>query len=191
MIKIGITLNEVTRDFVGRLKYIYAKYYGVDLTDTVIDDFDLTKFFKFESEQKFNEFLYVDAPMEIFAHAGELEKNLITKLNSFMADIEDYEECEFYILSREGHKARPSTLFFLSKFGFTGSNIKFYTDTLKMWDDVDVLITANPKALDGKPNNKKSVKINSSYNKNSNSDFEFDSILNIVDDEVTFNKIIK
>jgi hypothetical protein len=37
--------------------------------------------------------------------------------------------------------------------------------TLKKWDGIDVLITANPKALESKPEGKISIKVNASYKK--------------------------
>jgi hypothetical protein len=188
--RIGITLNEVIRDFIGQFKYVYRKYYNVDLEDVDVDDWDLIKFFKFPNEKKLNEFLYSEAPMEVFAHADQLHSNIGAILNRFIADINDYEEHEIVMISRDAHKSRPSTLFFLSKLGFTGNNIKFVTDTAKKWDDIDVLITANPKALDAKPKGKISVKINASYNKDNKADYELDSILDFVDNEEKFNEII-
>tara|TARA_R110000796_G_scaffold58413_4_gene134867 strand:+ start:21307 stop:21885 length:579 start_codon:yes stop_codon:yes gene_type:complete len=189
--RIGIALNEVIRDFIGQLKHVYGKYYGVDLEDVEIEDWDLLKYFKFPSEVKLNEFLYSEAPMEIFAHADQTHKNIGPILNRFIADINDYEQHEIIIISRDAHKARPSTLFFLSKLGFTGDNIKFVSDTTKKWDGIDILVTANPIALKAKPEGKISVKINASYNKNVEADYTLDSILDFVDDEEMFNKIIQ
>jgi len=188
--RIGISLNEVIRDFIGQLKYVYGKYYNEDLDDVVIEEWDLLKYFQFPNETKLNEFLYSEAPMEIYAHADQLHNNIGPILNRFIADINDYEEHEIVIISRDAHKSRPSTLFFLSKLGFTGDNIKFVTDTTKKWDGIDILVTANPIALEAKPEGKFSVKINASYNKNVEADYELDSILDFVNDEDMFNKII-
>lgn len=188
--KIGITLNEVIRDYIGQLKYVYGKYYKVDIQDMVVDEWDLNKFFKFPSEEKLNTFLYSDAPMEIHAHADQTNVNVVTILNKFISEIDDEEEHEVVIISRDAHKARPSTLFFLSKLGFTGNNIKFVTDTCKKWDGIDILITANPIALECKPEGKISVKINSTYNGESEADFSFDTILDVINNEENFNKII-
>jgi hypothetical protein len=72
-------------------------------------------------------------------------------------------------------KSNPSTFFFLSKTGCKIENIRFVTDYAKKWDGIDVLITANPKALESKPEGKISIKVNASYNKNV-SDYEIDSL---------------
>lgn len=191
MARIGITLNEVIRDFIGQLKYVYGKYYNKDLEGVEVDEWDLLKYFKFPSEKKLNQFLYSEAPMEIFAHADQLHRNIGPILNRFIADVNDYEEHEIFIISRDAHKSRPSTLFFLSKLGFTGNNLKFVTDTTKKWDGIDMLVTANPLALEAKPEGKISVKINTSYNKDTEADFELDSILDFVNNEEKFNEIVK
>jgi hypothetical protein len=190
MVQIGITLNEVIRDYVGQLKYVYKKYYGEDLEDVKVEDFDLASFFKFDSQEAFHKFLYSDSPMEIFAHADQSYKNVGPILNSFINDINDYEEHEVILLSRDVHKSRPATLFFLSKLGFTGNSIKFVLDTKKLWDDVDVLVTANPVALDSKPEGKISVKIEATYNENTESDYTLESILDFINNEGQFKKIM-
>lgn len=189
--RIGITLNEVIRDFIGQLKYVYAKYYGEDLEEVEITDFDLLKYFKFSDEKKLHEFLYSEAPMEIYAHADQLHNNLGAILNRFIADVNDEEEHEIIIMSRDAHKSRPSTLFFLSKLGFTGNNIEFFHDTAKMWDNIDLLVTANPTALESKPEGKISVKIKASYNKDIEADFELEDILEFIDNEDKFNEIVE
>jgi len=189
--KIGITLNEVIRDFIGQFKYVYGKYYKTDLEDVNVDEWDLIKFFKFPNEKKLNEFLYSEAPMEIFAHADQLHSNIGTILNKFISEINDDEEHEIIMISRDAHKSRPSTLFFLSKLGFTGNNIKFVTDTAKKWEGIDLLVTANPIALDAKPEGKISVKINASYNKDTEADYTLNSILDFVNNEKQFNEIVE
>ena len=45
-----------------------------------------------------------------------------------------------------------------------------------MWSKYDVIVTANPDLLEIKPKNKKSIKVLTSYNQNSPSDFTIDSI---------------
>ena len=189
--KIGITLNEVIRDFIGQFKYVYGKYYKEDLEKVNVDEWDLIKFFKFPNEKKLNEFLYSDAPLEIFGHADQLHNNLGTILNKFISEVIDDEEHEIIMISRDAHKSRPSTLFFLSKLGFTGGNIKFVTDTAKKWDGIDILVTANPIALEAKPEGKISVKINTSYNEGTEADYSLDSILDFVNNEEQFNEIIE
>ena len=63
-------------------------------------------------------------------------------------------------------------------------------DELGSEADVDVLITANPQTLENKPNGKISVKVNASYNKNTPSDYEIDSILDFINNEELREKIL-
>jgi len=195
---IGITLNDVIRDYIGQLKYVYLKYYSDKLTpkeiaewdDLEVSDFNLKEFFKFNSDEKLYQFLYVEAPMEIYGHADQMYNNLANSLNFFIANIIDEEEHEIVIISRDANKSRPSTLFFLAKLGFIGNNIRFVDDTKKKWDGIDILITANPIALSNKPEGKTSVKIKTSYNKDVDADFVFDSILDLINNDENFNKIV-
>jgi hypothetical protein len=189
--KIGITINEVLRDFIGQLAYTYNKYIDeIDVTNDDITNFNLIEFFKFDSVDKFNRFLYIEAPLEIFGHADQLSDGLMTHFNNFLTDIEDDEEHEIMLISREVEKSIPSTLFFLSKTGCRAKNLKFVTNYTQKWDDVDVLITANPETLESKPNNKISIKVKSSYNTNIASDYEIDSILDFINNKELRDKIL-
>jgi hypothetical protein len=71
--KIGISINEVLRDFIGQFAYTYDKYVAeTKLTVKDVTSFDLIEFFKFENIDKFNSFLYLEAPLEIFGHAERI-----------------------------------------------------------------------------------------------------------------------
>jgi len=189
--KIGISINEVLRDFVGQFGYVYSKYINeVDLKENPVTEWNLIDFFSFDNEEELNKFLYTEASYEVFAIADQLHDNVVTKLNGFITEMTD-EEHEVILISREANKSIPSTLFFLSKLGFTGSNIQFVMDTVKKWDDIDILITANPIALNGKPKGKISVKVNSTYNKGIESDYEIDNIINLFENEDLLEKILE
>ena len=69
-------------------------------------------------------------------------------------------------------------------------NIRFVKNYEDYWNGIDVLITANPKALESKPENKISVKINTSYNDSNSSDFTLDSILEFIKDEELRDNIL-
>lgn len=190
MARIGITLNEVMRDFIGQFAYTYSKYKSeMDLNAEPITSWDLLEFFKFKDMNELNEFLHNEASLEIFGHADQLHVNIITKFNQFINEVIDEEEHEIVIISREMGRSIPATLFFLSKLGFAGNNIQFVTSYEKKWDNVDVLITANPEALKAKPEGKISVKINATYNKDIEADFELDSIVDLFENNEELKKI--
>jgi hypothetical protein len=189
--KIGISLNEVLRDFLGQLTYTYEKYVEeTDIEEGTITELDLMKYFKFSSVDEMNKFLYDEAALEIFGHADQAKDNLMNKFNMFLMEIKDEEEHEVELVSREVNKSIPSTLFFLSKLSCRAEKLRFVMKYEDYWDGVDVLVTANPQALEAKPEGKIAIKINTSYNKDSKSDFELDSIVGFITDEQLRDKIL-
>ena len=135
MARIGITLNEVLRDFIGQLAYTYEKYIGsVDLTEDQITNFDLIEYFKFDTIDKMNKFIYDEAALEIFGHADQLHDNIMNSFNNLIMDIEDEEEHEIEIVSREIIKSVPATFFFLSKLSCKIKNIRFVKNYEDYWD---------------------------------------------------------
>ena len=70
------------------------------------------------------------------------------------------------------------------------NNFKFVSDTAKKWDDIDVLITANPKALEAKPEGKISVKVDATYNVGVDADYAVETLMELIDNEEFLNKIL-
>jgi len=189
--KIGISLNEVLRDFLSQFAYTYDKY--VEKTDIEVKDitsFNLMDSFHFDSIDKLNSFMFLEAPLEIFGHADQMYDGLMNSLNQFLSDIEYDGEHEIELVSREVNKAIPSTLFFLSKTGCRAEKIRFVKKYEDKWDGLDVLITANPKVLESKPKDKISIKINAPYNKDAKADYELDSILEFFKNEELRKKML-
>jgi hypothetical protein len=64
--KIGISINEVLRDYIGQITYTYDKY----IADSNIKEGDVTNFNLLEFLNlkilKLNMFLYTEASLEIF-----------------------------------------------------------------------------------------------------------------------------
>lgn len=181
--KIAISINEVLRSYIEQLVYTYDKYIepsGLKVVD--VTNFNLIEFFKFDDISKLNSFLYLEAPLEIFGHADQMSDGLMNQFNHFLMDIKDDEEHEIEIVSREIDKSIPSTYFFLSKTGCKADKLRFVKQNEDEWGDADILITANPIALDNKPTGKISVKVNSPYNTKNTGDYEINSILDIIKD---------
>lgn len=191
--KIVISINEVLRDTLAQMDYTYTKYLGegdYTIKKDDITSFNLSDHFTFSSKSELNKFLYEEASLEVFGHADQMYENLMTRFNMFLVDIEEEEEHTVELVSREYLKSIPSTLFFLSKLGCRASNIRFVKQNEEEWGDADVLITANPIALENKPNDKVSVKIKAPYNKNVIADFELNSILDFIKDATLRDKIL-
>lgn len=196
--KIGITIDGVIRDFITKFELVYDKYYPIideetgenKIIERDIKDLDLLKYFEFSGgTQQLNKFMYVDASLEIFGHAGEVKLNSVEHLNQLHNMIEDMGHTPI-IISKELNNSKPATLFFLSKLSSKVNNIKFVRDYVNKWEHVDVLITASPETLDTKPNNKVSVKVINTYNKNNNADYTVVDLKELLEDKSMLEKIL-
>jgi len=189
--KIGITINEVLRNYIGQLAYTYEKYIGdIDISEEDVTNFNLIEFFKFDDIDKLNRFIYLEAPLEIFGHAGQMSDGLMNHFNSFIMNIKDDGEHDIELVSLEVDKSIPATFFFLSKTNCRIDNIRFVSNYASKWDGIDVLITSNPYALEAKPNGKISVKVNTPYNKDIIADYEINSLLEFIKNEDLREKIL-
>lgn len=181
--RIGIDLNGVLRDTLGKIEQVYDKFYlsnedgESDFKYEIInpiDSLNLLKHFKFPSDNDLYEFLYIEHPMEIFGHAPSVEYTGMNDLNDFYIDMRDNHE--IIIVSDEIGKSKPATLFFLSKFSCLVENIKFYSEQTKnnMLDSIDVLLTANPDLLLNE--DKIVIKYEQIYNQNITSKYSINKI---------------
>lgn len=120
--------------------------------------------------------MYEEYTMELFGHAQSTEMNTFLVLNEFY--YKNRENYNILIVSDEIGKSKPSSLFFLSKFGCLIEEVFFYSQSTKnlLWDKIDILLTANPDLLLNKPNGKVLIKFKTDYNKHVNSEFEIESI---------------
>lgn len=189
MAKIGISLDGVVRNFVEKLLYTYEKYYPkIDLDVDEITDHTLMSHFPFKTEFDRDLFLYVDAPLELFGHPGEMELGIINKLNDFVAE-QKYQENQVVIREIGFDRAIPGTLFFLSKYGAKVNDIRLGKKN-DLWAEIDIMITANPDILELKPEGKITIKVNRPYNTNSASDYSIDSITELVEDPEFINNVL-
>jgi hypothetical protein len=141
-----------------------------------VDSMDLSKHFAFPNNDELYNFMYQEFPMQIFGHAPSSEMTSFNDLNDLYMKLRD--EHDLLIVSDEIGKSKPASLFFISKFGCLLEKIKFYSNqTIKsMWDEVDVLLTANPDLLLNHPQNKIVVKYETKYNKQVPSPYTISSI---------------
>jgi len=176
--RIAIDVNGVLRDTLTKIQQVYERWYiDNQIKQTEDEDFkyeiisdvttlDLATHLKFKDEDEIYNFLYVDHTMEIFGHSPSVEMNTFVDLNDFYFDNRD--EHEILIVSDEIGKSKPATLFFISKFGCQLEKVKFYSKVTldNLWDELDVLVTANPELILDHPKGKKIIKFNTTYNTN-------------------------
>lgn len=206
MMKIGIDVNGVLRDTIEKFDQLYEKHMiessgddgigqtfeldmsgNTSLIDTEtslfeykkisdVDSLNLFNHYAFKSNEELFSFLYEEYAMELFGHSPSTEMTTFNILNDLYYELRDNNE--LIVVSNEIGKSKPSTLFFLSKFGCLIEKVLFFSEVTKnnMWNDVDVLLTANPDLLLEKPHDKIVVKYNTIYNKQIESDYEISSL---------------
>jgi len=167
------SFNEETEEFTEEVIEDNFKY-ELDLPVKSLDN--LEEHFKFKSKDDLFNFFYIDFPMQIFGHAPSISANTFNIVNEIYEDLRD--EHDLLIVSDEIQKSKPATLFFLSKYGSLIEKIKFYSNITidSMWDEVDILITANPNHIIDRPSNKTVIKYKTTYNEKIDSEYTIDSI---------------
>jgi hypothetical protein len=176
--RVGIEINGVLRNTLGKVEQTYQKFF-IDKTDgiedensfeykitTPIDSLELKDHFSFQDDDELYSFLYEEFPMEIFGHSQSAEYTSFNDLNDVYLNNREYHD--FVIVSDEIGRSKPASLFFLSKFGCQLEKVKFYSNLTinSMWNEVDVLLTANPALLLEYPTDKIVIKYETEYNTN-------------------------
>ena len=206
MMRIGIDINGVLRDTIGKFTHLYEKHlidsseepfagntYELDMSGNTeliessnesfeykqisdVDSLNLDKHFSFKSKEELFNFMYEEYAMELFGHAPSTEMTSFNILNDLYFELRD--ENELLIVSSEIGKSKPASLFFISKFGCLLEKVVFFSEITKnnMWDQVDVLLTADPILLLEKHVGKTVVKFSTSYNKHVESEYEISSL---------------
>jgi hypothetical protein len=141
-----------------------------------VNSLDLESHFAFPSKDDLYTFMYEDYTMELFGHSPSTETLTFNYLNDMYLNLRDNND--LLIVSDEIGKSKPSSLFFLSKFGCLLEQVFFYSNLTKnsMWNNVDILLTANPDLLLNHPSDKIVIKFNTDYNKNINSKYQISSL---------------
>ena len=180
---IAIDLNDVIRAYTRNFAKVYQKEYNraFDESELEITTNDLSEIFPFDSKEEYKRFTYQDYPYELYGKCETVDKTTSTFLNKWLEDIKNFdidEEVGVMIVSpMEYGLTIQSTYFFLSKIGCRVRNVYFPTDSSTIWNKCDVLITANPRLLENKPEDKKTIKIVTDYNKENTADFTYDNVV--------------
>lgn len=187
--EIYISINGVLRNFIQKFEYHYKNYfldtelieddtfeYGIDYP---IQNDDLQKYFRFQSKEEFDNFRFIEFPLELFGHSGISYQTAISDLNKM---IYEHKDINFTLVGiNELGKAKPSTFFFLSRNGFLGNNVKFITsnDIENEWKKCDIWISDDKEILEKCPKNKWPVKFTTDYNQHFTIDNEINNLIKI------------
>lgn len=193
---IGIELNDVLRDFTKQFEYVYNKFFDktFELGEMGMHSFNPMDVFPFITEDEYRKFRYEDYPFELFGRADPCSKTLNADFNKWTSvDIMDVDEDKvphvILFSALESNLTIQATLSYLSVNMCRVRDIRFPTDSTKMWDTCDLIITANPNILSAKPDGKVSVKIKQPYNDGIEADYTYDDMEALIHD--TDRKIIK
>ena len=171
--EIFISVDGVLRNTIQKFDYHYKdafldseledNTFEYNITEPIEND-NLLNSYKFQSQEEFENFLFIEYPIEIFGHAGLSYSTTFTDLNKLIYENQQH---NFTIIGlNELGKSKPATLFFLSKNGFLGNNIKFsVTENLSdLWNQCDIWLTDSKQVIQSCPENKTVVKFQTTYN---------------------------
>lgn len=189
--KICITLDDVLRAKSAKMAEVYKKYIddSINFEDLDFSSGDYEQIFKFDSLSDYNQFLYTDYAYEIFGCAPISEPLLDKKLNLWILAMNDCEEIKepvevILTSTREYNASIGYTYFFISKMAPRARKIYLPTNSSKVWDVCDILITADKTLLsEERPKGKTIIKINAPYNKDLKADYEYKTLTDFLDDD--------
>lgn len=187
--KFAFDTDEVFRDTLNKMIAVYEKFFIEDYVYEEgeeefkyeiikpITSYNFSDHFKFPSEGEYINFMYMDFPMNICGHAPSISANTFNILSTIQKTTLKKKD-KLSIIAKAIAKQKPATLFFLSKYGTEVDEVVFYNkkNLKKMWNKFDVIVTANPDLLECKPKNKISIKVESSYNTDSVSDYTINNL---------------
>lgn len=195
--KIAIDLNDVIRDYSNNFVRYYIEGYdrNFDLGEFEFWTNDLTALLPFKSQASYNNFVYNNYSFELFGKCPTCSQGLKQLLNDWtektLKDLDIDEEIEvMFVSTMEYGTSIGNTYFFISSLGTKVREIYLPIDSYSIWDKCDVLITANPKLLGSKPDGKTTIKINTEYNKESESNYTFNSLESFLNNEENTIKLI-
>jgi hypothetical protein len=173
--EVYVSIDGVLRNTLQKFDYHYKDYFlnteteseetfEYGLKDNPSSIKGILNTYNFQSEEEYKKFLYFDFPIEIFGHAGLSYNHAATDFNTILFDNPNV---TFTIvgLSEKG-KAKPASLFFLSKNGILCDNVKFsnYDEIDNLWSKCDLWITDDETVVSKCPKNKSVIKFNTYYN---------------------------
>ena len=191
--EIYINIDGVLRNTIAKFDYHYKSHYlDSDPEDLPEDEkgyeYDviepiknnhLMESYKFQSKEEFENFTFIDYAVEIFGHATPSYAKAFFDLNNFIYTNKEH-NITIVGLDELG-KSKPSTLFFLSRNGFMGNNIKFTmsSEISNLWKKCDIWITDNHSVVEQCPKSKKVVKFNTEYNQHFTNPLEIHNLTEI------------
>jgi 5'(3')-deoxyribonucleotidase len=162
-IVIGITLDDVIRDFSSQFIKLYNDVYKDRQIDNDIDMYDLLKYFK--DKESALDFIYSEVVLELFGLGEQTSKNCLFNLNK-IKEIFEENGFELIIISNEFGKSISATLHFLGANMCQFNKIIFTKTNQELFDNCDYIVTTNYLLVDNfKDENDRIILIDKPYNK--------------------------
>lgn len=185
---LAIDINDVIRDNMFQFKNVYQRYidggFDIDLND--IDTYNMLDHYPFDSETDLNQFKYIDFAFELYGRAETCDKMLSYALNDYLEktlrDIDDVPNIILFSPFEIGLTIQ-STFSFLAARTIRAREIYFPIDSMTIYDRADVVITAQPSLIENCPEGKCVIKINKPYNKEIETKYSFNSLMDVINDK--------
>lgn len=132
--------------------------------DGISDPCGLTTEFAFQNTEEFYNFLYQSMSFEVFAKTNLTYKSVMEDFNNLVNFFES-NGIELDIVSMEKGNSKPATLFFLSREKCKPKTVRFVDSYVKIWDDYQIVITADKYLIANKRSRRKLFKIETPQNK--------------------------
>ena len=192
--KLAIDLNDVIRDYSRNFVKYFKKGINHAFNEEEVEFYtnDMQVLLPFNSDEQYRRFVYEDYPFELYGKCPAVEKNLPRDLNEWLEfELPDEDIEVMFVSPMECDLTIQSTFSFLAKIGSRVREVYFPVDSATVWDKCDVLITANPRFFANKKEEKVIVRINKDYNKDCSADYEYDSLVDIINDKDFIENIRK
>jgi hypothetical protein len=181
---IGITIDEVIRNVSDSLVKILRQEFPEFTFNDKIDIFNLEEELKMLNKDMLLEMMYANFIMDLFAYNKLTTKSINSDINNFINLCKERGH-KIIFISKENERTIPPTMFFLANNNINIKNISFVEKDIEYWDLCDVLITTSYKTIDCKPSNdKKSIKLLTDFNINTEADFEIKRFSEIFELEI-------
>jgi hypothetical protein len=190
--RLAIDLNDVIRDYSRNFVKYFKKGINHSFDEDDVDFYtnDMEQLLPFSSREQYRRFVYEDYPFELYGKCPIVDKNLGRDLNEWLEfELPDEDIEVLFVSPMECDLTIQSSFSFLAKIGSRVREVYFPIDSSTVWDKCDVLITANPRFFNNIKPGKMIVKINKDYNKECTSNFDYDSLLDVIQDKNFVKKI--
>jgi hypothetical protein len=190
--RLAIDLNDVIRDYSRNFVKYFKKGINHSFDEDDVDFYtnDMEQLLPFSSREQYRRFVYEDYPFALYGKCPIVDKNLGRDLNEWLEfELPDEDIEVLFVSPMECDLTIQSSFSFLAKIGSRVREVYFPIDSSTVWDKCDVLITANPRFFNNIKPGKMIVKINKDYNKECTSNFDYDSLLDVIQDKNFVKKI--